>query len=405
MPGLEKLSSKDLELIASGDLDNLSTEALSVVASYGELRDAPASPQQDLSQFALEGIPAKSAPPEEFLRGLLTNEPTKGLGGFVGRNILPAIGGGVGATAGAGVASVPTAALGGVAGESVRQTLVRMANRVMGIPNPPAEESAGAIAESGLAQAGGQVLGTALSTGVKALAPGALKAGGQVIRVLTGVKPKLGEAALGGALKGAPSKKAASELYSQFTDKLGLKSLDEALPELTGKIIPGPSDFESIVNSGYKKLAEGTITEQEALFASQAANKLKELAKLGRSEYAGAKMQLNQAKEAFDSFLEGKLPGFKGVREAYFKSKVREAFTPLLPQNVNQSPNVLRTYGGLTAAGAGLASGNPLLALIPAFQSPLLVGTAIRGTQAVGSLLRPALGPALRLGSQVPVSR
>src|SRR5260221_3630542 len=62
-----------------------------------------------------------------FMQGLTTNLPTEGIGATIGRSAPATIGGMIGATAGAGWASVPGAAAGGAAGGGGRPALVSAA--------------------------------------------------------------------------------------------------------------------------------------------------------------------------------------------------------------------------------------------------------------------------------------
>lgn len=123
-------------------------------------------------------------------RALLTNKPTSGLAEDFLRGLPAGAGAALGASAGAGVASIPLAALGAGSFEAGRQALAQAYSAGFGEPYTPPGQ---VIKNVGLQAAGG-ALGQGVAVGAEAAAPYAQKIAGQLLRIGPAVKEKIGTA-------------------------------------------------------------------------------------------------------------------------------------------------------------------------------------------------------------------
>lgn len=350
------------------------------------------------SQPAMGGVPVY-APGNTITEGisptraLLTNDPTHGIAEDIIRGAPAAIGGLVGAGAGAGVASIPGAALGGAGGEGIRQGAVGLYSAATGKDAPTTGDVLKNMGVQGATQAGGQSVGLGIGAAAKAARPLVNKLGAQVMRVGSAVSEKAGDAAMKNPsmLIDAKSPEAVSDAYKAFERYAGLTGLNDQI-ELTGKAAT-EGELEKHLFEVAARAKNGVAsTPQELYHASQAASNLNLMGKLGNSRYAGLKMAISKAKNTVDDALEKILPEYKSLRKDYAMSKAASEFDNWLPVNKNQSPNVLRSVlaGREALAGtvamAGLGTGNPVaLAALPLI-SPKFYGTALKGAALAGKV-------------------
>jgi hypothetical protein len=304
---------------------------------------AQAQPQQQAQQ---------AQPERSFFgnawHGLTTNEPTSGVGGFVGRNALPIVGSGIGAAGGTvlgvGVGSVPGAGIGAAAGESTRQALVSAVNpgeRVRQSAGQRAADVAAPVAISGALGSGGQkgveVIGQGIRAAAQTLGPSA-------ISLMSKVPVKDSTRLVQGKLRNAPTVREAGKAYEEAIKPLGLKSLDASLKEATGKNVVTGADFVKVADTAIEALNNGTLTPQQALWGRQAIVKMREASKYGRDEYLGAAKTLDAAQDALDDFLVAQLPDLAAARGQYALAKSAEKFSNWLPVNKDGTPNVARAW-------------------------------------------------------------
>ena len=299
--------------------------------------------------------------------------------------------------AGAFIGGVAGAGLGGFGGKGVDI----LADKLAGRGGPGAGEAAAQMGEAGTEQMLAQAMGPVFSKGAQLVGRGAkamIGTGAQVMRAAAGVPEKYGAAALANpaALANAPTPEAASSAYKAFEMETGLRGLGAQIVERGESF--SPKELERMVIATAKRVFGGEkVPAQDLYSASQAASKLKQFAKYGEPQAkslveAGI---VDQSKSMVEKALEKEVPGYAGLRQNYFDSKMGEQFDSLLPLNKNQSPNALRAWSSGATAAAGAMAGHPgMLALLPAI-SPKFYGTAIKAGYRVGQVASAA-APAIK---------
>jgi hypothetical protein len=349
------------------------------VDEAGNIWEGAAQDDPNLKFIGKEATPEPAQEEGTFLNnavhGLTTNEPTKGVGGVLGRGALPAIGSGLGAmggtVAGMGVGSIPGAGIGSAAGESARQSLVSAFGK--GKPRRLAEVVAPVATEGALGMLG-QKGGEMVSGGVRRLADAALP---QLTSFATKVPTKFTEAAVKGNLKGAPTVKAAGSAYEDLISSGNMRGLDKSLEHVfDGKLNITTGDWIEVAQRAKTMMNDGTLTPQDALWARQAIAKYQTAPRLQKESFAGVAAHLDELQTQLDDYLETAIPGFADVRNNYFRAKGKEAFDSWLPLNKDKSPDTLRFLMTSLAQPAGL----PIM-------SPKIAGGAIAGMNAVGPVL------------------
>lgn len=214
--------------------------------------------------------------------------------------------------------------------------------------------------------------------GIARATPALKKFGAQLIRSTSGVPEKYGSAVLENPeiLSKAHTLAGARALYKETVNEMG--GVRTLLQQKTGKVVPGIPDVMTLINDAAAKLPEKTLSLEEALAARQGVSHLLQQAKYGNPEQRANKAALIGLKDELDTFVETGLPGFSKANRVYFEANAREAFESWLPQNKNLSPNVLRTLGALSAAGAGALMEAPRLMLAAVPFSPKITGMGIR---------------------------
>lgn len=353
---------------------------------------------------------------------LLTNLPTRGFGQDLARGGPATVGALIGGVAGSALGPLGTvggAALGGMAGEAVRQGVSNLTAAAFPEQNYPIASPRQVIGDTisqGVSQGAGAALGLGIGAAASALRPGANKIGAQVIRIGSGVPTEVGEAALrdpsmllrakpaaetgakiGEYLGGAqaveravdPLTGAVSEVAKPRGLKYNVKGLQELMP---GKFLASTGDKFNLVNDAMTKLGHGELGLQEALVVRQQASKMLSTPNFQNAELAAVKQEIAQALGQLDEFIEPQLPEMGGLRQAYRDSKVAEEFSNWLPLNRNSSPNVLRSVLATreaamgAAAAIGVGGGSPIgLAALPLI-SPKFYGTAIKGAALLGKV-------------------
>ena len=367
--------------------------------SESDFADAPSAVDRYTSGFE-SGLAGKPIPDGS---GFVAN-----VGHFMGEAGPVAIGAGFGTPGG------PIGmAIGGALGKLAQKTTVAglgAAERVLDTPESERKFQAdntvlgtvGEVATTGAVQGTlGAALGfagAAMNTQTaKAIGRKLAEGGGQVLRVLTNVKPGTGTAAISDLDKfaNAPSEEAVSTAYKSFYGRMSA-ALGNAVKGRKQLIEESSDPFETVgrsvkeMRAAANKLRDGKLDIQEAISASQAARKVRDMKMRGNEFAQEVAETADDLKDKFDDFIEANAPaGLKGewqrVREMNFWKEVRAEFSTALPQNVNQFPNALRGNLGLAGgATAGAMGGGPLGAVIGAgvglaAQSPALYGLGMEG--------------------------
>lgn len=334
MPGLDSLSDDELEAVASGNLDGLSDAALEVVASYSPEPQKPSPILAGIGE-TMFGVAAplfrSDVSPK---RALLTNEPTSGITEDVIRG-LPATGGAIiGAAGGAGLGSIPLAAVGGAGGEGLRQTMVQSYANLQNKPMTPAGEVFGRMGGQGLAQGLGQGLGVGVNYAIQGA-----KAGFPVLaKISANVDENLGQAATKDLdlLGRAPSEAEVTTAYDKFHRASGTVSRKEA-------IAASDDPFDTVsramgtMRDAYNKLRGKTLSFQEAVEASQAARIIRDMKSRGveiAQEVSGAADNL---KGLFDDFIEKGIGPRTEIQSVPVAQELVKSEVPIASKIVPQS--------------------------------------------------------------------
>lgn len=232
---------------------------------------------------------------------------------------------------------------------------------------------------------GGEAFGPAIPSIAKSLRPAIAKAGARLMRATAGVPEKYGAAVLNNPdiLTKAETREVASQVYKSAIGSL--KGAADYLQSKTGKLLMKSGSAEDLVNDVAGKFAsQAQPSLQEVLAARQANEFLLTAAKFGNPEQRANLRNLMEFKKMADDYLESGLPGFKDASRGYFEANAKEAFSTLLPQNKNLSPNVLRSLGGLAMLSSGAWMNAPYMMVAAIPFSPKAIGVGIRaGNQAI----------------------
>lgn len=203
---------------------------------------------------------------------------------------------------------------------------------------------------------------------------------------------------------GTVDKKTVGKMYDELYSKLGIKVDSESYKRLFGTAYPAT---EREVGK-LKKMVEGAIgkletnpaalTTEEAIFARQAARKLRE-SSAAQIDKRVASVASGHYDVLDDALAARGLEPMKKLDQLYFRASAKEAFSHALPQNKNMTPNALRTNLMALTAGSSaknLASGEYTKAAVDAAQaltmspsgaaSLLGLGRGPMGKRAIGGL-------------------
>lgn len=358
-----------------------------------EFLDEPVS---DVDAF-LDAPSEKPVPqPQGFspLRALLTNEPTSGFAEGMVRSIPATIGAGIGAVGGMGLASIPGATAGGMAGESIRQALSQAYAAKTGGRFATPGEVVFSTLKGGAEQGVGKTIGVGAGAIGQALRPSAIKTGSQAIRALTGVPQETAAKVLDdpSILSRAMGKKAAGEAYKAGVG--GLEAGAAGSRKLFGKSYLSPEKAADAFDELWP--SAGAMTDDEILTMRQV---LSGAIKDTPYDQGSLKRILIGNLKQVDDVLENRLPDWSGAKQAYREYKIGEEFSSWLPLNKNLSPNVLRTTAGMAAAGSGIAGGSLLPAMALPAISPRAWGYGIRAASAISPSVMYGAGAATRMGA------
>lgn len=259
--------------------------------------------------------------------------------------------------------------------------------------------AAGEAGMTGLSFASGEALMGGVSAGIQKEAP--LIAQG--VRAASGTK----EAATLGAILNpegfinAQSVDDMGEAYKAFERYTGLRGIGSQ--EVEREAVFSVGELFKIATSTMKKVLRKENVDAQTLYsASQAAQKLKNMARFGEPTAASLVEGgiVSQAKSVADDAIQTILPEYKNLRQGYGAAKGKASLSSWLPQNKNLSPNVLRTTGAAFALAEGVRSGNPVAMMAAPFISPRTYGTAIK----YGYLGAPSIKAAAQVGAQAGAS-
>lgn len=381
-------------------------------ADFADKAPSPAAPRTfSASDFAdTKDAVAQPRQASDSGEALLTNLPTQGFGQDMVRG-LPATGGAMmGAASGAAlgtavfpgvgtvVGGILGAGLGGMSGESVRQAVAQGTAAAFAEQNYPINRPSQVLKDVGIqgaTQAAGEAGGQVLAAGGRFVRPYANKLGAQMMRVGAGIPEKAGEAAMRNpsVLLDAQTPEVAKEAYRTFEKYTGLRGLDE-VAGARAKPWSANELYEFALNAANKVKEGAKVSPQELYTASQAENQLSRLAKYGNPDAAAmlGSQSLREAGSVADKALGSVYPEYSSLRSGYAASKTANEFTSLLPLNKNQSPNVLRSVvaGREAAVGAaaiaGVGMGHPAaLAALPLI-SPKFYGAGLQAAALVGKI-------------------
>lgn len=245
------------------------------------MKDAPAQPEgRDYSLFRSE-FQSPQLPAGAGFDAMLTNKPT-GLGGTLARSSFStagALAGGAAGAVGGPLGVLAGSALGGFAGEITRQNAVQMAQLSKGEDvTRPGEAIARATSE-GVSQGAGAGLGLVVGGALgskfvkETVRPGINRVGAGVLKIAAGIPENVGQQVMENpsVLLGAPGRDAVSALYDAYHAKSGTMSRDEFISRSAR-----PSDIGRVgaaideIDAAKLALRNGTLTEQQAVNASQA---------------------------------------------------------------------------------------------------------------------------------------
>jgi hypothetical protein len=295
------------------------------------------------------GNQAGSGPSEDFLTGLLTNQPIQGMAGTLGRSLPTAVlslGGGGPA--------------GAAAGEALRQAVVSTVATAHGEQPPTLLDAVGRpIFAAGLQQAGelaGPYLGKALvggtvvpsgsplltpgthiigdelggiagaiASGAQAVRGGLNRIGAGVMKVAANVNEKSGLAALSDLriLSRAPSNEAVSEAYDAFHAASGTVSRKEFLSK-SGDPFDGVARAKATMLEAAQRLKDGTLTHQEAVNASQAGRLIRDLKLRGNEMAQEIAETAADLKGKFDDFIQSSLAPRTVMKNVPFSQNLTE---------------------------------------------------------------------------------
>lgn len=347
-------------------------------AARNALNSKPETPKES-GRFEPEKLAAvKAAIRTPYAGGLAGDENYAGLSianvkEELGQATGPILGGFVGGFAGPG--GVPLGAAAGRAAQSGLQAGMVGADigAVKAVGEPALEAASQVIGGKVLGKAG-EFAGAAYNKAVPLMAG--------LNRAANGVPQPVGEAVfrdpsiLYRAMKGG-----LGEAYDAFERYTGLEGLGRYMARTAQRMDPGKV-YTQVVQT-MNKLANKSgpqPTEQELYLASQMAAEYKRFFPAGTAP--SSKSQefgiMSQAKSAIDDALETSFPEYKILRRQYFEGKAAEAFGQALPQNVNQSPNVLRTTAAMANAADAAQEGDVGRGLLSLAVSPIVVGTGLQ---------------------------
>ncbi len=347
-------------------------------------------PAQSEQSQKIEDIGVQSSGAMPIMNLLPENIRRAGVKGLMGTELPPTASVGEKIASGVGKYAPPIAAsmltVNPAAGLAVRSGMAAMGGGGAEAARQAIRMGAG---EQDLSGAAREVGATAVGFGTGEAAMGIVAKGiqkaapviAQGVKALSGTPEKATIGALRNpeAFVNAQSADDLGEAYKAFEGYSGLKSIGSQ--ELDREAQFSAGELFKMATSAMKRVLKGENVDAQTLYdASQAASRLKQMAKYGDASAAhavGAGI-VGQSKSVVDDALEGILPEYKSLRQGYAASKGAESLSSILPQNKNLSPNVLRTAGAATIAGSAILSGDPRgFAVLPLI-SPAFYGAGIK---------------------------
>jgi len=197
---------------------------------------------------------------------------------------------------------------------------------------------------------------------------------------------------------GTVDKKTVGKMYDELYAKLGIKVDSESYKRLFGTAYPATErevgKLKKMVEGAIGKLETnpGALSTEEAIFARQAARKLRESSAAVTDKRVGSVAKGHY--DVLDEALAARgLEPLKKLDQLYFRASAKEAFSHALPQNKNMTPNALRT--NLMALTAGSSAKN--------LMSGEFGKAAVDAAQAV--TMSPSAAAALLGAGRGPMSR
>jgi len=240
----------------------------------------------------------------------------------------------------------------------------------------------------------------------KVLAPlkgPASRAGGQVIKVLTGVQEKEGAQALAdpAILAGFKSAEKVGDDIAAWAKKRKILSGSAGWRAVFKDELVSGATLRKAIDLVAKK--GNKMTAQQALAARQLLGKA--ISKTGRQSIPEAAVNLRRIIElqaVADDVLAKKAPGYAPLANQYRRAAVREAFNSLMPVNIGRGASVVR---GLVAGGAGLGVDPAAGIMTLAAMSPIVARLGITLGAGAGKLGAEAGKAAIRSAIQAKEAR
>ncbi len=306
---------------------------------------------------------------------------------------LPAIGATIGGVAGSelGPGSIGTAALGGAAGESLRQMIQR--SRGQQSPQTSMEALKGIGGQAALSAAGegaGQVAGAALRPLAEPIKKAASKlgnVGAKGVEAITGLKvPDIAQTFKQGMRTYmAPSMEKAQDIFGSALKKEGIA----ARQPLKQLIDPQLTGARKVAIEVGEKLEKGiNLTAEDALRGRQALDRIIEATPLRDRATRGSLMEL---RSSFDDVLSNKSGALANASKIYRKAIVKNnILNPIKLTKSGQYSAVAPMLASMAGTAVGGSQHSPVEGIgttagVMAASSPLLYGLA---TASGGDIVR-----------------
>lgn len=240
------------------------------------------------------------------------------------------------------------------------------------------------------------------------IVPNIEKGASDIVRLATNAPEKSAEALIRnpGVVLNAPTDAQVAEKYDKFSKMSG--TVSRKADVMASGQFDRASRASQDVENALQKLRSGELTLQEAVNASQAARIINDMKSRGVELAQEVADQAQAYKPLFDDFIEkgskarmaidpltggvkevAGTPGFPqwaDARQASFRNKVSSDFSNIIPQNINGSPQFMRTFG---AVGIGSGIGGAIAGPIGSAAGGL-IGAAVVSPATYGSIARNA---------------
>lgn len=303
---------------------------------------------------------------------------------------LPIAGGVIGGITG----GIPGAALGGAAGEAFRQIGAKATGTTA--PQTSGEAIKGIGTEAATQAISETVAGKVLSPAVKAVGGVMKKPAGQLLEIITKIKPQYAETLFKNPKAIFPKQwEMAKNAWREAAQKAGLP-IDDVSPEIINAL---KTDAKKTVFEAFENIQKGAqIPAGTVQTAKQALDiALMPAAKTERN--APLVALYSKMRQAFTDQLGKSSPELSAANKQYAIAKAGKKFRSVFPRNLDDSPAYFRSTIPSLMLGMGASrddsylSGLAKSAGIAAAASPISIGTGI-ALAGAGRSLGPVIGRA-----------